>query len=340
LFGDRAKQDDWRGASEADHAPSDQAFFAPPKAHVEAIPDDWDLGVPLAPSPTPVPKAAPTRPAARPQPPESEGFAEASPAPRPPVPVPAAPHRAQSPALAPSPAEEGAIAGFLTAAGLAGTTLSDAEKTTLLRLAGEALAVTVQGLTEILAARSTTKQEFRIERTTIGAMGNNPLKFSASLDEAMRVMLLGRVPGFLTATQAIEEALGDIKSHQLAVLAGMQVALTTVIARFDPAKLEQRLEQSSLIEGILPGAPQGALLGAVQGALQGDRDRAGGRFPGSLRRRVSRAPTRSRSTSSDRTARVACCDLGLPVGSALGHTPAAPQGRAGKSVSARTGDSR
>src|SRR5437667_224945 len=58
LFGDRAKQDDWRGASEADHAPSDQAFFAPPKAHVEAIPDNWDLGdlgVPLAQSRAPAP---------------------------------------------------------------------------------------------------------------------------------------------------------------------------------------------------------------------------------------------------------------------------------------------
>ncbi|MBV8653503.1 MAG: type VI secretion system-associated FHA domain protein TagH, partial [Alphaproteobacteria bacterium] len=113
---------------------------------------------------------------------------------------------------------------------------------------------TVQGLTDILAARSTTKQELRIERTMLAATNNNPLKFAGSLDEAMRAMLLGRVPGFLTATQAIEEALGDVKSHQLAVLAGMQVALTTVIARFDPAKLEKRLEQSSLIEGILPAA--------------------------------------------------------------------------------------
>jgi type VI secretion system FHA domain protein len=169
--------------------------------------------------------------------------------------MPAAPAAARTQAAgAPSPGDDAAIAGFLAAVGLGGTAVSDAEKAALMKLAGETLAATVKGLTEILAARSTTKQEFRIERTTIGAMGNNPLKFSASLDEAMRVMLLGRVPGFLTAKQAIEEALGDVKSHQLAVLAGMQVALTTVIARFDPAKLEKRIEQSSLIEGILPAA--------------------------------------------------------------------------------------
>jgi type VI secretion system protein len=245
LFGDHRPAEPWQGASQADHAPSDQAFFAPPKATIETIPDDWDLsdlGV------------SPAKPARTPPHPVDEGFAEpllGTPHPTPATPAP----RINSPPAGPASAgDAGAIASFLAAAGLAGTTLSDAEKAALMRLAGEALLSTVQGLTDILAARSTTKQEFRIERTTLGARNNNPLKFSASIEEAMRVMLLGRVPGFLTATQAIEEALGDVKSHQLAVLAGMQVALTTVIARFDPAKLEQRLEQKSLIDGILPSA--------------------------------------------------------------------------------------
>jgi type VI secretion system FHA domain protein len=239
LFGDHAPAEPWRGHSEADHAPSDQAFFAPPKASTETIPDDWDLSdLGVSPGAAPVPPNL-----------ADNGFAEPL---RGAPPRQAAPHR---PAMAPASAgDAAAIASFLAATGLADAGLSDAEKAALMRLAGEALVATVRGLTDILAARSTTKQEFRIERTMLGARNNNPLKFSASLDEAMRAMLLGRVPGFLTATQAIEEALGDVKSHQLAVLAGMQVALTTVIARFDPAKLEKRLEQSSLIEGILPAA--------------------------------------------------------------------------------------
>jgi type VI secretion system protein len=247
LFGDNRPAEPWQGASQPDHAPSSQAFFAPPKASVETIPDDWDLadlGVPLG-TPAPIAPAPGRAAAAQPSLPVDEGFAEGT---NPPARRPAAATGA------PPPGDDAAIASFLAAVGLGGTALSDAEKSAVMRLAGEALAVTVKGLTEILAARSTTKQEFRIERTTIGAMGNNPLKFSASLDEAMRVMLLGRIPGFLSAKQAIEEALGDVKSHQLAVLAGMQVALTTVIARFDPAKLEKRIEQSSLIEGILPAA--------------------------------------------------------------------------------------
>ncbi len=241
LFGDHHPAESWKGASEADHAPSDQAFFAPPKAQTETIPDDWDLSdLGVSPAAAPQPRS-----------PADAGFAE----PLHGAQQPSAPRRAPAAPAAPASAgDAAAIASFLAATGLSGTTLSDAEKAALMKLAGEALLATVQGLTDILAARSTTKQEFRIERTMLGAKNNNPLKFSASLDEALRAMLLGRVPGFLTATQAIEEALGDVKSHQLAVLAGMQVALTTVIARFDPAKLEKRLEQSSLIEGILPAA--------------------------------------------------------------------------------------
>jgi type VI secretion system protein len=260
LFGDNKKVEPWHGASEADHAPSDQAFFAPPKTKVEAIPDDWDLadlGIPLgAPATIPAPAAAPPNLAA------GAGPAAIG---RPVAATPAA------------PGDSAALAAFLAAVGLSGTTLSDAEKGSLMRLAGEALKTTVEGLTDILAARANTKQEFRIERTMIGAAGNNPLKFSAGLDEALRVMLLGRVPGFLAAPQAIAEALDDVKSHQLAVLAGMQVALGTLIARFDPAKLEQRIEQSSLIEGILPGARKArywelfrTLYKEIAGELQDD----------------------------------------------------------------------
>jgi type VI secretion system protein len=237
LFGASRPEEQWHGASQADHAPSDQAFFALPKATTEKIPDDWDLSD-LGVTPGP---------ASRPQIPADRGFAEAAPAARRAPPA--------APAIGGTSAGDGAaVAAFLAAVGLAGTNLSEAERVRLMRLAGETLATTVKGLTEILAARASTKQEFRIDRTTIAAAGNNPLKFSASLEEAMRVMLLGRTPGFLPAKEAVAEALGDIKGHQLAVLAGMQVALMTVIQRFDPAKLEKRLDQSSLIEGILPGA--------------------------------------------------------------------------------------
>jgi type VI secretion system protein len=231
----------WHGASQPDHTPADQVFFAPPRAATEAIPADWDTS-----EFPPGAQAADRRlPAGADF--SGLGLPEAAP---PPIAVPSPPQ-----AFARSGTSDGiAVASFLAAVGLKGSALSEPEKIRLMQVAGETFAAMTKGLCEILAARAITKQEFRIERTVIGAKRNNPLKFSSSADEAMRALLVGRTPGFLPAKEAVAEALGDIQSHQLAVLAGMQVALATVIARFNPEKLEKRLEQGSLIEGILPAA--------------------------------------------------------------------------------------
>ncbi len=234
LLGGAPRDDGWRGASQADHAPSDQAFFALPKAFAEKIPEDWEMSV----ASTPL---------------GADAAVHASE--EPPFPTPAVVKFAPKVgAASQAGGDSAALASFLAATGLSGTTLSDAEKVRLMQLAGTTLAAMVKGLMEILAARASTKQEFRIERTTIGAGDNNPLKFSGDAEQALQIILLGRMPGFLPAKAAVEEAFGDIKSHHLAVLAGMQLALKTIIARFDPGRLEQRLTQGSLIEGILPAA--------------------------------------------------------------------------------------
>jgi type VI secretion system protein len=232
----------WSGTSQEDHAPSPQVFFTPPKVAPGRIPDDWDssefgASAPKAPEPR-----SPADPLMVESPPAlTAGHQRVAP---PPVP----------PSTKGGGGESAAVANFLSAVGLGDEALSDADKLRLMRQVGEIFAAMVKGLIEILAARASTKQEFRIERTMIGAVRNNPLKFSESVEEAVRVMLLGPTQGFLPAKQAVEEALNDIKSHQLAMLAGMQVALATVIGRFDPDKLENRLEQKSLIDGILPAA--------------------------------------------------------------------------------------
>jgi type VI secretion system protein len=231
----------WHGASQPDHTPADQVFFAPPRAATEAIPADWDTS-----EFPPAPQAADRRLRVGADF-SSLGLPEAA---SPPIAVPSPPHAFGTPGTS----DGIAVASFLAAVGLKGSPLSEPEKIRLMQVAGETFAAMTKGLCEILAARAITKQEFRIERTVIGAKRNNPLKFSSSADEAIRAMLVGRTPGFLPAKEAVAEALGDIQSHQLAVLAGMQVALAMVIARFDPEKLEKRLEQGSLIEGILPGA--------------------------------------------------------------------------------------
>jgi type VI secretion system protein len=304
LFGPAPVQDPWPAQPQHDHTPSEQMAFSPSKATTEAIPDDWDLsdlGVELN------PQAAKFTPSPQPDP----GFAQPAmrPATPPPQPVPPQPATPQPvpPQLAPqqlapqqpAPPTAGGdalVRAFLAATGVPPDALNPADGARLMQVAGEMLQAMSRGLIAILAARASTKQEFRIERTMIGAARNNPLKILESPEEALQVLLSAQTPGFTSGPRAVEEALDDIKSHQLAVLAGMQMALTTVIARFDPAKLEKRLEQSSLLESVLPAARKArywelfkTLYKEIAGELEDDFQKAfGTEFARAYREQIER----------------------------------------------------
>jgi FHA domain-containing protein len=67
-------------------------------------------------------------------------------------------------------------------------------------------------------------------------------------------MQLLRPPGrgFLSGVAAIQDAVDDLRSHQVGTMAGMRFALEGVLKRFDPALLERRLADRSLLETLLP----------------------------------------------------------------------------------------
>jgi hypothetical protein len=62
----------------------------------------------------------------------------------------------------------------------------------------------------------------------------------------MVLLLVGQKDAYMLPVQAVREGFDDIKAHQLAVVAGIQAALTRLLQRFDPDNLETRLEQSVL----------------------------------------------------------------------------------------------
>jgi type VI secretion system protein len=76
--------------------------------------------------------------------------------------------------------------------------------------------------------------------TRIGAVRNNPLKFCSSVDEAMLIMLT-QSEGYLGPQESVLEGVVDVKAHQVAVMSGMQAALTSLLDRFEPATLESQL---------------------------------------------------------------------------------------------------
>ena len=124
----------------------------------------------------------------------------------------------------------------------------------LLRLLGGLLREATRGTIDLLAARAALKREIRAEVTMIVARENNPLKFSASADVALAHLLGAPERGFMPGDHAMRDAYEDLRAHQFATLAGMRAALEGIFTRFDPAVLESKLAQKSLVDSLLPSA--------------------------------------------------------------------------------------
>jgi type VI secretion system FHA domain protein len=165
------------------------------------------------------------------------------------VPVPAP---APAPALA-SPPSSALLAAFFEGAGIAMTEIPPADQEAAMKAMGVLFRAFVSGTRDVLMSRAEIKHEMRIEQTMIRSRDNNALKFSVSPEEALQALLRPNRPGYKAPLAAVEEAFDDIRSHELAVMAGMQTGLMALLKRFDPALLEGRL-QKGMLDSILPSA--------------------------------------------------------------------------------------
>ncbi|MBK8537493.1 MAG: type VI secretion system-associated FHA domain protein TagH [Candidatus Competibacteraceae bacterium] len=227
-----------------------------------AIPEDWWMTPPVSAAavqpvtapPLKPPPPAPPRPTVPPLPtslPPVEEPAKAvpsvTPAPPIPSPLPEQPVGLEAKVL---------LRAFLEGAGLPHARLSDEQLPEIMANLGAIFRETVQGMMEILLARGDVKGEFRLDRTNIGPIENNPLKTPPgqpplSPEEVMTLLLIRRKDAYMSPVQAVHEGFNDIKAHQLAVMAGIQAALSRLLERFAPSNLETRLQQT-VFDSILP----------------------------------------------------------------------------------------
>jgi type VI secretion system protein len=147
---------------------------------------------------------------------------------------------------------EDAIQAFFHAAGLNEAQLPPEAALALMKLFGGLYREIVQGLMDVLRARSDLKNEFRMRHTQISARENNPLKFSGQVDEALEHLVFNQGTGFLPPEAAFQEAFQDIKDHQIGMVVGMRAAFESLLRRFDPEQLEQRVTKGKKLGNLLP----------------------------------------------------------------------------------------
>lgn len=121
------------------------------------------------------------------------------------------------------------------------------------QLTGEVVREMVSGLMQVLGSRSSIKNEFRMNVTTIQPVENNPLKFSANVDDALENMFIKQGNAYKKPVDAVREGFNGIAEHQVAILAGIRAAFKGVIERFDPTLLEARFAKQNK-GGLIPGS--------------------------------------------------------------------------------------
>jgi type VI secretion system FHA domain protein len=160
--------------------------------------------------------------------------------PGPPDPVPVAP---PPPPMTVPPASAAVASGDL-AEMLRGAGLHDAKVSPeLARNFGEIFRIVVAGLMDVLQSRQRIKEEFRLRQTIFRPTDNNPLKFSANVDDALHNLLVKRNAAYLGPVDAFADAFDDLRNHQLAMLTGMRVAFEAMLAEFDADRLQDEFDR-------------------------------------------------------------------------------------------------
>lgn len=217
------------------------AMFDTPRVPVAGAVDPLGLGLPVPLES--LPAKPPVKPLAQPFP--------ATVAPRAPELRPAA--SSLTPTAAVNPAGDDALAqAFLRGLAVPGLRLPDGMNEQTIELLGALLRESVQGTLDLLLARAMTKREVKAELTMIVGGGNNPLKFSPDVAMALSHLLAPPGHGFMAPEEAMRDAYDDLRSHTFGFMAGMRAALAGVLARFDPANLETRLKDKSMLDSLLP----------------------------------------------------------------------------------------
>lgn len=153
------------------------------------------------------------------------------------APPPVAPPLVTPPAVPAASRQAGATADLAEL--LAGAGVPDAAITPeLSRNLGQILRIVVSGLMDVLQSRQQIKEEFGMQQTMFRPADNNPLKFSANLEDALHNLLVKRNAAYLNPVEAFADAFDDLRDHQLAMLAGMRVAFDAMLADFEPGKLQ------------------------------------------------------------------------------------------------------
>ncbi len=132
------------------------------------------------------------------------------------------------------------VLAFCQGAGIDPYALPPEKRMSVLREAGLALRETVLGLMELSRSRAEFMREVGISGSRRTQDATSPLMQVNALEDALRQMLTGTVPGGARAVDEIRAQFAKTRHHQQSMLVAMREALATLLGHLDPAELERQ----------------------------------------------------------------------------------------------------
>jgi len=264
------------------------------------------------PKPPPTPPTKPKGPAPKSKASPPPAVASARPAPSaPPSPSPSPSPKAESaPSTSTAPARpmaspaasapSASLDAFFRGAGLPALKLDEKQTEQTLHRLGQIMREVILGVSENLHLRADQKNALRVPTTTIQPQRNNPLKFSASVEEALTNLLFRQSGEYLGAIDAVRETFGDIKQHQQHLLSAMRVAVTDYIGRLDPQELESKFSNGK--RGIMNAANKLKYWDLYKDLYQVVANGQPGQFPQQFLEELTRAYENEDSRAAPSTA--------------------------------------
>ncbi|HSC67450.1 MAG TPA: type VI secretion system-associated FHA domain protein TagH [Cellvibrio sp.] len=253
----------------------DQAMAWPEASRENLIPEDWeddfsDLGAAPFDEPQLKPQAAPIKQFAEVAIPKPRGdrqpLAERLGAIELPVAVvpqpavvapPVLPVTSERVSSAPPPPVQPSVAqrpdySLIEAMGLDPTRLTESDIAEITVMTGQLMREIVEGMMGVLRSRTSIKNEFRMNVTTIQPVENNPLKFSVSADDALENMFVKKSNAYKKPVDAFREGFQEIAEHQIAMIGGIRQGFERMMERFNPENLEKMFNKQGRA-GMIPG---------------------------------------------------------------------------------------
>jgi type VI secretion system FHA domain protein len=200
-----------------------------------------------------------------------------------------------------------AVRLLLEHAGLDPANVAREDEDEIIATAGQFIRSATDGLRVLLEQRAKTKSQFRISQTGFQATGNNPIKLMSTTQEALENMFHRQEDvdpeAYLGPLQAVEDAVRDLRLHQVAVMKAMQVAVRELLDKLDPGELEERFRQGAKGGGLLSSSQKNRYWELYQEAYRSIAGFPDESFTAVIGARFADAYDREVQTSASRDAR-------------------------------------